>query len=100
MWVINRITVYMRSALILRAILMTQATLSSSLVSCIRHPATNVISIGLLSILAVLAMSNVVFLPSFPSEIISLGNNETVRSNCNAFVFRMDDIQYHWLQCV
>ncbi|HEX5978682.1 MAG TPA: polysaccharide deacetylase family protein [Nitrososphaeraceae archaeon] len=77
---------------------MTQVTLSSSLVSCFRHPATNVISIGLLSILALLAMSNFVFQPSFSSEIISLGNNGTARSNCNCVVFRMDDIQDYWLK--
>ena len=83
---------------LLQSISMTQATLSSSLASCIRHPAIDMISIGLLSILVVLAMSNFVFQPSFSSEIISLGNNGTARSNCNCVVFRMDDIQDYWLK--
>jgi peptidoglycan/xylan/chitin deacetylase (PgdA/CDA1 family)/3D (Asp-Asp-Asp) domain-containing protein len=83
---------------LLQPISMTQATLSSSLASCIRHPATDMISIGVLSILVVLAMSNFVFQPSFSSEIISLGNNGTARSNCNCVVFRMDDIQDYWLK--
>jgi peptidoglycan/xylan/chitin deacetylase (PgdA/CDA1 family) len=76
---------------------MIKARPFSCFFSCIEHPLTNLISIGLLSTLAVLAMSNVIFQASF-SEIISFGNNGTAHSNCNCVVFRMDDIQDYWLK--
>jgi peptidoglycan/xylan/chitin deacetylase (PgdA/CDA1 family)/3D (Asp-Asp-Asp) domain-containing protein len=78
-------------------ILMTQTALFSSLVSCFRHPTTIIISIGLLSIIIVLSLSNFILQTSF-SEIISFGNNGTAKSNCNCVVFRMDDIQDYWLK--
>jgi peptidoglycan/xylan/chitin deacetylase (PgdA/CDA1 family)/3D (Asp-Asp-Asp) domain-containing protein len=78
-------------------ILMTQTALFPSLVSCFRHPTTIIISIGLLSIIIVLSLSNFILQTSF-SEIISFGNNGTAKSNCNCVVFRMDDIQDYWLK--
>jgi peptidoglycan/xylan/chitin deacetylase (PgdA/CDA1 family)/3D (Asp-Asp-Asp) domain-containing protein len=56
------------------------------------------ISIGLLSIITVLTLSNYILQSSFSSEIISYGNNGTARSNCNCVVFRMDDIQDYWMR--
>jgi peptidoglycan/xylan/chitin deacetylase (PgdA/CDA1 family) len=54
--------------------------------------------IGFLSIIAILMLSNLVLQHSFSSEIISYGNNGTVRSNCSCVVFRMDDIQDYWVR--
>jgi peptidoglycan/xylan/chitin deacetylase (PgdA/CDA1 family) len=53
-------------------------------------------SIGILSIISVLTLSNINLQPSF-SEIISFGNSGTAHSNCNCVVFRMDDIQDYWI---
>ena len=36
--------------------------------------------------------------PSFSSEIISFGNNDTTHSRCNCVVFRMDDVQDYWVK--
>ena len=76
---------------------MTQAALSSSLVSSFEHPTTVIISIGLFSIIIVLTLSNFILQPSFSSEIISYGTNGTASSNCNCVVFRLDDIQDYWI---
>jgi peptidoglycan/xylan/chitin deacetylase (PgdA/CDA1 family) len=77
---------------------MTIATPFFSLVCCIKHPAVKIISIGLLSVITVLTLSNYILQSSFSSEIISYGNNGTARSNCNCVVFRMDDIQDYWIR--
>jgi peptidoglycan/xylan/chitin deacetylase (PgdA/CDA1 family) len=77
---------------------MAKATLFfSSLVSCLKHPTTIIISIGLLSTIIVLSLGNFILQPS-SSEIISYGENGTVHSNCNCVVFRMDDIQDYWVK--
>jgi len=69
-----------------------------SLACCIKHPAVKMTSIGLLSIITILTLSNYILQSSFASEIISYGNNGTARSNCNCVVFRMDDIQDYWMR--
>jgi peptidoglycan/xylan/chitin deacetylase (PgdA/CDA1 family) len=79
------------------SILMTKAMLFSPLVSCFKHPTIVVISIGLLSIILILNLSNLILQPSF-SEIISYGNNGSAHSNCNCVVFRMDNIQDYWVR--
>ena len=68
-----------------------------SLVFCLKHPTTIIISIGLLSTIIVLTLGNFILQPSF-SEIISYGDNGTAHSNCNCVVFRMDDIQDYWVR--
>jgi peptidoglycan/xylan/chitin deacetylase (PgdA/CDA1 family) len=77
---------------------MTNVTPFFSLACCIKHPSAIMISMGVLSIIAVLTLSNLILQPSFSSEIISYGNNGTARSNCNCVVFRLDDIQDYWLK--
>jgi peptidoglycan/xylan/chitin deacetylase (PgdA/CDA1 family)/3D (Asp-Asp-Asp) domain-containing protein len=77
---------------------MTNVTPFFSLACCIKHPSAIMISMGVLSILAVLTLSNLILQPSFSSEIISYGNNGTAHSNCNCVVFRLDDIQDYWLK--
>jgi peptidoglycan/xylan/chitin deacetylase (PgdA/CDA1 family) len=77
---------------------MTEAKLfSPSLLSCLKNPATIVISLGLLSTIVVLTLGNFILQRSF-SEMISYGENGTAHSNCNCVVFRMDDVQDYWVK--
>jgi peptidoglycan/xylan/chitin deacetylase (PgdA/CDA1 family)/3D (Asp-Asp-Asp) domain-containing protein len=69
----------------------------SSLDYYVKHPAAKMISIGLISVIAILTFSNFILQPSFSTEIISYGNNGTAHTNCNCVVFRLDDIQDYWI---
>lgn len=75
---------------------MISVALLPSLLSCFRHSKIIVITAVLLSIIAVLTLSNFILQPSF-SEIIAFGNNGTAISTCNCVVFRMDGIQDYWI---